>query len=121
MCRRQRGACMSCRVTTSKSFRASVGFVVVALLAAVPGLASAGVDAWSTGGPFDQPVLGLAIDPSNPMTIYAGTAGPSSTGDVFQSLDGGGSWHGLDVGSSLPRTCGSVVIDPANPSTVYAS
>ncbi|MCX5973489.1 MAG: hypothetical protein NTU59_02190, partial [Coprothermobacterota bacterium] len=58
-------------------------------------------------------VLSLAIDPSNPQTLYAGTAGAG----VSKSSDGGVSW--ADSSSGLTNsTVYSLVIDPSG--TLYA-
>src|ERR1700693_4700295 len=53
------------------------------------GVASAGVDTWTTNGPEGGEVQALAIDPANPATLYAGTAG----GGVSKSTNGGGRWR----------------------------
>ena len=59
-------------------------------------------------------VVSLAIDPSNPATLYAGTAGSR----VFKTTNGGQSWtaasSGLDDTIIL-----SLAIDPANSNTIY--
>jgi hypothetical protein len=57
----------------------------------------------------------LAIDPSTPATVYAGTDG----GAVFKSTNGGGNWTAMDTG--LTSNYGYVLaIDPSTPATVYA-
>jgi hypothetical protein len=50
----------------------------IALFAAT---ASAGVGVWTTNGPGGGDILALAIDPSSPATLYAGT----SDRGIFQS------------------------------------
>jgi ligand-binding sensor domain-containing protein len=67
-----------------------------------------------------QALNALAIDPSNPSTLYAATGGGyfDTTGGVFKSIDGGGTW--VTVGNGLPpKTGGALVIDPSNPTTLY--
>jgi photosystem II stability/assembly factor-like uncharacterized protein len=60
-------------------------------------------------------VNALAIEASNPATIYAGAAG-----GVFKSTDGGGSWTAANNG--LPnRSVSTLAIDPVNPATLYAA
>jgi photosystem II stability/assembly factor-like uncharacterized protein len=60
-------------------------------------------------------VFSLAIDPSNPSTLYAGTDGSH----VFKSTNGGQSW--IAASSGLEDTIVlSLAIDPANPNTLYA-
>jgi photosystem II stability/assembly factor-like uncharacterized protein len=70
------------------------------------------LNGWSSNGPDGGPVLALAIDRSNPATVYAGTP----TG-VFKSTDGGGSWS-----SSLTDTDVQIVaIAPTTPTTLLAA
>jgi photosystem II stability/assembly factor-like uncharacterized protein len=57
---------------------------------------------------------GLAVDPSNPLVVYAG----SSNGVVHKSTDGGGTWTPLSSGLPVPGYVQSVVVDPGNSSTV---
>ena len=59
----------------------------------------------------------LAVDPSTPATLYAGTFG----GGVFKSLNGGGSWAPANAGlTGLSAYINALAIDPATPATVYA-
>ena len=59
-------------------------------------------------------VYSLAINPSSPSTVYAGTAD-----GVFKSTDGAASWAAASTGltSSAVR---ALAIDPASTSTIYA-
>src|SRR5437773_5606025 len=67
---------------------------------------------WSSNGPDGGPVLALAIDRSNPATMYAGTP----TG-VFKSTNGGESWS-----SSLTNAYVQIVaIAPTMPTTIFAA
>ncbi len=60
-------------------------------------------------------VLALAIDPSNPATLFAVIAGEG----IFRSTDGGQSWTAGD--SSLPEAnVWALAVDPSNPATLYA-
>ena len=71
---------------------------------------------WSpaNNGLIARNFFALAIDPSNPAMLYAGT----NTG-VFKSTNGGGSWSPLNSG--LPTTSVmTLVIDPTHPATLYA-
>ena len=61
----------------------------------------------SEGGPVNV----LAMDPSNPSILYAGT----SEG-LFKSTDGAGSWNQLPT---VPGSVFVVAIDPASASTIY--
>lgn len=66
-------------------------------------------------------VYAIAVDPSNPATLYVGIAGYDFTADdgVFKSTDSGRSWThaGVGLGHSSAR---ALAIDPSMPSTVYA-
>lgn len=56
----------------------------------------------------------LAIDPSTPDTIYAGTGS-----GVFKSTNAGDSWTQVSTGlTDLPIA--SLAIDPSTPNTIYA-
>jgi len=59
-------------------------------------------------------VNAMAVDPSAPSTVYAGT----EVG-VFRTEDGGGSWNAVSKLMSDPDVS-SLGIDPSSPSTVYA-
>ena len=85
-------------------------------------------DAGVTWAPiFDgQPVgsIGaLAVAPSDPKTIYAGTGESdiredfSSGNGVYKSTDGGASWH--HIGLEDTRQISRIVIDPQNRDVVY--
>jgi photosystem II stability/assembly factor-like uncharacterized protein len=80
---------------------------------------SAGVDVWTSNGPIDNgvrvPVTALAVDPSAPATLYAGSW--AADFGVFKSTDGGASWplrsaHFLQVVA--------LVRDPSASATLYA-
>lgn len=76
---------------------------------------------------FDgQPVASigaLAVAPSDPKIIYAGTGETdiredlSSGNGVYKSTDGGSTWK--HIGLEDTRQIGRIVIDPQNPSIVY--
>ena len=83
-----------------------------------------------TYGGFQFPVSALAIDPQNPLTLYAGTAY-----GMFKSTDGGTSWNAINSGlPKFPTPPGdtlpidqnryvaayALLIDPQKPSTIYA-
>ncbi len=59
-------------------------------------------------------VTALAVDPTDPLTVYLGGA----AGGLWRTSDGGTTWTPLtDVQASL--SVGSITIDPSNHSTVY--
>ncbi len=84
-----------------------------------------GGDTWAAvSSPMNElQIWALAIDPTNPDTVYAGTC-PSA---LFRTRDGGKSWQELDVELAdecvgvpiVPRVT-SIVIDPDDSQTVYA-
>jgi photosystem II stability/assembly factor-like uncharacterized protein len=66
---------------------------------------------WDDGNDT-SPLNGLAIDPGNQATLYAG-----NEEGAFQSADGGASWSsiGLSMGVS------SLALDPGDPNTIFAA
>ncbi len=54
------------------------------------GVASAGVNRWTTNGPPGGSVTALALDPSNPGTLYA-----ANENGIFKSTNRRGSWTSL--------------------------
>jgi photosystem II stability/assembly factor-like uncharacterized protein len=67
----------------------------------------------------------LAVAPSNPKVIYAGTGeadirGDMITGDgVFRSADGGKTWHAAGLADT--HTTMALVVDPRDANVVYAA
>jgi photosystem II stability/assembly factor-like uncharacterized protein len=72
-------------------------------------------DTWGSHGPPGGIVNAIAIDPSSPSTVYAGT----TYGGVFKSTDGGASWSTSNNGLTV-RLVSALAIDPTNPATIYA-
>jgi photosystem II stability/assembly factor-like uncharacterized protein len=60
-------------------------------------------------------VLGLAVDPSDPATLYGASAGA-----VLESSDGGMSWAALNR-QDFDVLYSEIVVDSATPSTLYAA
>ncbi len=60
----------------------------------------------------------LVIDPSAPLTLYAGTF----FNGLFKSTNGGSVWTAMNNGMTGPsaNNVSAIAIDPANPSTIYA-
>jgi len=74
--------------------------------------ANAGVNLWVSNGLEGKVIYAIAIDPSRPTTLYAG-----SKDGVSKSLDGGLSWQ--SAGSGLPQaTVWALGIDYSNPGTL---
>ncbi|HEV3075596.1 MAG TPA: hypothetical protein VHB47_14340 [Thermoanaerobaculia bacterium] len=79
--------------------------------------AQADTSSWTQLGPTNLGgrTLALLIDPGNPATMYAGTAG----GGIWKSGDTGASWR--PVGDMLPSLAVSaLVMDPTSSSILYA-
>jgi hypothetical protein len=72
---------------------------------------------WSTinTGLTSTNVYALAISPSEPATIYAGTSG----GGVFKSTNSGGSWAAANTGLTNLNVR-ALAIDPVTAATLYA-
>ena len=71
-------------------------------------------ESWEpTGGPTGGYVLCLAVHPTNPNIVYAGTQG----GYVYKTTDGGTGWERK---KSFGSDVLSLAIDPQNHTTVYA-
>ena len=78
---------------------------------------------------FDgQPVASigaLAVAPSDPRIIYAGTGESdiredlSSGNGVYKSTDGGATWN--HIGLEDTRQISRIVVDPQNPNVVYVA
>jgi len=77
--------------------------------------AQVGVDVWTGHGPEGGTVRALAIDPTTPTTLYAGTEG-----GVFKSTDAGITWRPTSSGLPTPSTISALLIDPLTPTTLYA-
>ncbi len=88
----------------------------------------AGVPCWTALGPapitngqtqgrtdaVSGRVTAIAIHPTNPNIVYAGTA----QGGVYRTLDGGATWVPL-LDNALSLAVGAVAIAPSNPTTVF--
>ena len=73
---------------------------------------------WRNIGPEDRTasVSDLAIDPTNPMMLYAGTSGDG----VFRSTDRGANWSRINKGLPVRSNIRALAIHPTNPVTLYA-
>jgi hypothetical protein len=93
--------------------------LLMAMLLAVP--VDAGQNQWTSNGPASSgPINSLAVDPSAPETVYAGSGVSGMLpGTVFKSTNGGASWAPANNG--LPSVfVRALIIDPQTPSTIYA-
>lgn len=71
---------------------------------------------WTSVGPGSGHVNALAVDPTAPSTLYAGTSG-----GMFKSTNGGASWTAMSSGL-LPtnRSVFALAVHPTTPTTIYA-
>src|SRR6185295_18540268 len=74
---------------------------------------------WSTHGPDAHGIRALAIDRSNPSTIYAVDARPSGA-RLYKSADAGESWTAIGSGLTW-ASIASLAIDPVNSQVLYAA
>lgn len=98
--------------------------------------ASGGVFKSTNGGVVWDPVFDealslsigdMALDPTNPQTVYVGTGEANCGGGslayegygMYRSADGGGSW--LHLGLEETRNIGRVIVDPADPQRVFVA
>src|SRR5262245_35307462 len=105
-----------------RSVRVASVAVLGALLALVPAPAPAGLPQWTSDGPEPVgPVGAIAVDPTAPLTVYAGTSKAGGhDGAVYKSTNGGASWQLMNT--NLPdTTVPALAIEPTSPSTVYAA
>src|SRR5262250_2426732 len=72
----------------------------------------AGNNVWTSFGPEGGRVYALALDPTTPTTLYAGTLG----GGVFKSTTGGSSWSAVNTGLANLEVR-TLALDPT---TLYA-
>jgi hypothetical protein len=74
---------------------------------------------WSPSGTTPSPVMTLAVSPTNPKIIYAGT---ESRG-LAKSTDGGSTWalanSGLGEQDGTPFSATAIAFDPENPSHMF--
>jgi len=97
------------------------------------GSASGGVWKSINGGTTVKPVFdkqpvqsigAVAVDPSNPQTIWVGTGeswsrNSVSIGDgIYKSTDGGDDW--TNMGLKTSERISKIIVDPKEPNTVYA-
>jgi photosystem II stability/assembly factor-like uncharacterized protein len=81
--------------------------------------ARAGVNLWTSNGPYGGEIVSLVVDPSRAGTAYATVDGYG----VFRTDDGGAKWVAINQGLTdvglAPLTVGPLAIDPVVTSTLY--
>lgn len=93
----------------SALFRLSVLLMslLLCLSACAPGTGIFAGGTWQPGGLQNRHIRALAVDPNNPLDIYAGDARDG----VFLSTDGGMHWGQHSLGLSLPTAIHALVFD----------
>lgn len=65
----------------------------------------------------------IAIDPMNHNIVYVGVAGPRNTyssGAIYKTDDGGGTWEKLNQGADFDYQVRHISIDPQNRNVIWA-
>jgi len=67
-------------------------------------------------------VFGVALDPSNPLIIWAGIANASGSQpvNVMRSTDNGGTWSNRTPPLAVPISCRGIAVDPTDSNTAIA-
>lgn len=73
---------------------------------------------WSDFRVPKQDAYAMAVDPVNPLVVYAGGHGGDDGAHLSRSDDGGKTWKGLGQGLEPPVK--ELRVDPADPATLYA-
>lgn len=101
-------------------------WISLAIVLSVSSVANAGQGAWSTGGPYGGGINTLAIDPTTPARLYAGT-----NYGVFRSTNSGASWTAASrdapaypndptLHQGIVTGITALAVDPTTPGTLYA-
>jgi len=103
-------------IVRGRRFRSAIRVVVFAVCSTLPAAARAGLNEWSSIGPYGPGgnVHALAADPVVSGTLYAGT-----DGGVFKSVDAGATWGPVKNGLTS-FTVHALAIDPFAHQTIYA-
>lgn len=75
-----------------------------------------GISWQSTGPGLCYMIDSLALDPTNPDIVYAGSHG----GGVYKSTDGGANWTPMNTGIHANAVVYTMMVNPGNPDLVYA-
>ena len=71
---------------------------------------------------LNDQVFDVALDPSNPLTVWAGIADASGAQpvNVMRSTDSGATWSNRTPPLAAPISCRGIAVDPGNSNTVIA-
>jgi uncharacterized protein (TIGR03437 family) len=76
---------------------------------------SDGGTTWASAGLSGQQVTALAMDTTQPQTLYAGLSG----GALYRSADGGGSWAQIGGNTLSVTSIDSITVDPCQGRDLY--
>jgi photosystem II stability/assembly factor-like uncharacterized protein len=103
------------RAASTLAFWPSLFIAILLVLSTSPAPARAAAGAWSKLDLDGIQVSALAVDPTVPSTLYAGSRGNG----MFRSTNGGASWQSINTGLGS-QFVNAISIDPSNPSIVLA-
>ena len=66
----------------------------------------------------------VALDPSDPEIVYAGTGEYQTWTDgdgLFRSLDGGATWQRIATADQVGYRCSRIIVDPTDPLTIHVT
>jgi hypothetical protein len=107
-----RGVITSTRLARRLARRHCLSFGLAYLLSF--GVASAGVNRWTTNGPEGGSLTALLVDPRNPSTLYVGT----KHSGIFKSRDGGANW--ISASEGLPLFVDALALSPSSTNVLYS-
>ena len=106
---------LSCEGSRTKGVKEAIIFAILVNLSILFGLPAFSADyLWTASGPEGGTVSRVAISPSDPGVVFAGTHG----GGVFKSTDGGTAWHPANsgLGGSEIR---AIAVHPTDPNRIF--
>jgi hypothetical protein len=69
---------------------------------------------------FQGPISAIAVDPTNPSTVYWGMGYVGGQATLYKSADGGKT--AVDIAGNLPGTpINAIVVDPGNPNDIFVA
>lgn len=106
---------MSCELPSPRQSNPGIAVALVIVFMSLS-LAIAAAEPWHQLGPSGPGSFrSLAVDPQDPLTMYAASANAG----IFKSVDGGESWELLEESQSLRGHRGSLQIHPIATSVLY--
>ena len=107
-------------VSVKRGAQVLMSLLIAASLFA-PQILMAQQGAGTTKAPSPNGVIGLAVSPTNPRTVLAGTLNAPSPAGIYRSIDGGVTWSAADVALPDNVSIAAIVYDPQDPRIVLAA